>query len=167
MLPSPLHPAVVHFPIVLAVLLPIFAIGALVAIRQGVPALRAWAFPLVFAAALTAGTWLAVETGEAEEDRVEEVVGHDVLHEHEEAGERFLVLSGILLLVAGAGLAPGKVGSAARFLATLGTVGLLVVGLQIGSSGGELVYEHGAASAYTTPADGPAAPGTPESDPRR
>jgi uncharacterized membrane protein len=35
MLPDPLHPIVVHFPIVLVVLLPAFAIGALLVIRRG------------------------------------------------------------------------------------------------------------------------------------
>jgi len=46
MLPNPLHPAVVHFPIVLALLLPIFAIGALWTIRRGARPRRAWGIPL-------------------------------------------------------------------------------------------------------------------------
>ena len=46
MLPNPLHPAVVHFPIVLAVLMPLFVIGALWAIRRGAAPLRAWSLPL-------------------------------------------------------------------------------------------------------------------------
>lgn len=49
MLPNPLHPAVVHFPIVLAVLLPLFVIGALWAIRRGAAPLRAWSLPLAMA----------------------------------------------------------------------------------------------------------------------
>jgi hypothetical protein len=35
MLPDPLHPIVVHFPVVLVVLLPVFALGALLVIRRG------------------------------------------------------------------------------------------------------------------------------------
>ena len=64
MLGLPLHPLVVHFPIVLAVLLPIFAAGALLVIRRGTTARRAWALPVLAAAALTASAWVATETGE-------------------------------------------------------------------------------------------------------
>ena len=159
MFPDPLHPVVVHFPIVLAVLLPIFAGGAVWAIRRGTRYRRAWALPFALAAALAASGWVAVRTGEAEEDRVEAVVGEAVLHEHEEAAERFLVLSGLVLLVAGVGLFGGNVGSAGRFLATAGSVGLLVAAVQVGKAGGELVYVHGAAEPYVTSA--PAAGATP------
>lgn len=38
MLPNPLHPSIVHFPVVLAFLLPLFAAGALWAIRLGATA---------------------------------------------------------------------------------------------------------------------------------
>lgn len=152
MLPDPLHPAVVHFPIVFAVLLPLVVLGALWAIRRGVRAPVAWAFPLAFTAALLVSSFAAVRTGEAEEDRVESVVGEAALHEHEEAGERFLVLTGVLLGIASFGLMRGHVGAAARLLTTAGSIAVLGAGLLVGRAGGELVYEHGAASAYTQPA---------------
>lgn len=148
MLPNPLHPAIVHFPIVLVVLLPIFGIGALWMIRRGASARRAWALPLAIAAGLTLSAFVAVRTGEAQEERVEEVVTERVLHGHEEAAERFLVLSGVLLVIAAAGLASGNVGRSARLIATAGAVALIYAGIQVGRSGGELVYTHGAASAY-------------------
>lgn len=163
MLPEPLHPAVVHFPVVLAVLLPMFALRALWAIRRGSPPARAWALPVIVSAALAGSAWLAVETGEHEEDRVEGIVGAEILHEHEEAGERFLWLSGVLLLVSAGGLAGGRIGAAARYGATVGTLVLLLAGVQVGEAGGELVYRHGAASAYATPGGGsPAAPARPD-----
>ena len=145
----PLHPLVVHFPIVLAVLLPISALVALWAIRKGTTPRWAWALPVAVAAALTVSAYVATETGEREEDRVERVVTESAIHGHEEAAERFLVLSGVLLLVAGVGLMPRTVGEAARLLTAVGAVGLLAAGVQVGHSGGELVYRHGAASAYT------------------
>ena len=144
----PLHPLVVHFPIVLAVLLPIFALAALWAIRKGTTPGRAWTLPLAVAAALTVSAYVAGETGEREEDRVERVVTRGAVHSHEEAAERFLVLSGVLLLVASVGLVPRTVGEAARLLTTVGALGLLAAGVQVGHSGGVLVYRHGAASAY-------------------
>jgi uncharacterized membrane protein len=148
MLPDPLHPMVVHFPIVFVVLLPIFALGALLVIRRGAGPRRTWAVPLALAAALTLSAWVAVQTGEREEDRVERLVGESAMHAHEEAAERFLALSGVLLLVAGAGLAGGVIGTSARLVATAGSLGLVLVGIQAGGSGGELVYRHGAAAAY-------------------
>jgi uncharacterized membrane protein len=154
MLPEPLHPAVVHFPIVLMVLLPFAAFGALWAIRRGARPARAWAIPVVAAAALTLSSWVAVETGEGEEDKVEAVVPNGSIHEHEEAAERFLAFSGVLLLITAAGLVRGRAGRGARLAATAGALGLIVLGAQVGHSGGNLVYRDGAASAYTTGATG-------------
>jgi hypothetical protein len=148
-LPNPLHPAIVHFPVVLAFLLPISALWALWAIRRGAAPLRAWAVPLALSAALALSAWVAVETGEQQEDKVEQVVPSSALDTHEDAAELFLTLSGVLVLVAGAGLAPGVVGRSARVLATAGALGLVAAAAQVGHSGGELVYRYGAASAYT------------------
>ncbi len=148
MLPNPLHPAIVHFPIVLVVLLPFFALGALWAIRHGASIRRAWLLPTAVAAALTLSALIALRTGKAQGERVERVVPERVVDAHEEAAERFLVLSGVLLVVAGAGLAGGVVGRAARLVSTVGALGLIVAGVQVGKSGGELDYKHGAASIY-------------------
>ena len=153
MLPNPLHPAVVHFPIVFAFLLPLFALGALLAIRKGARPLRAWSLPLGLAAALTMSSWVAVQTGEGEGERVERVVADQPLDSHEESAELFLTLSGVLLLIAAVGLAPGLIGRAGRVTAALGAVALVVTAANVGHSGGELVYRHGAASAYA-PATG-------------
>jgi uncharacterized membrane protein len=148
MIPDPLHPAVVHFPIVLVVFLPIVALASLWVIHRGARARAVWAVPVVVAALLAGSAWVALRTGEVEEDRVEHVVSEAALHAHEEAAERFLVLSGVLLLVAASGLAGGALGQAGRLLTTAGALVLMVVGIQVGHAGGELVYRHGAASAY-------------------
>lgn len=150
----PLHPMVVHFPIVLTFLLPISVFVALWAIGKTATPRRVWAVPLAVAAALALSAFAATRTGEAEEDKVEEVLASEApIHDHEEAGERFLVLSGVLLLVATAGLARGTVGRAARLVTAAGAVGLMAAGWQVGHTGGELVYRHGAASAYGPAAD--------------
>ena len=148
MIPDPLHPALVHFPLVLMVLLPLAAAGALWAIRRGAAPTPAWTIPLVTAAALAGSSWLAVETGEREEERVERVVTESALHGHEDAAERFLLLSGMLLAITAAGLLPGSVGRVARLGAAGGALALTALGVQVGHSGGNLVYREGAASAY-------------------
>ena len=147
----PLHPLVVHFPVVLAVLLPISVVVALLLIRKGATARRVWSVPVAIATALAVSAWVATQTGESQEDRVERVVSERALHGHEEAAERFLVLSGVLVLVTAAGLARGTVGRAARLVTAAGAVGIVVAGAQVGHSGGLLVYRHGAASAYADP----------------
>ena len=156
MLPNPLHPAVVHFPIVLAVLLPISAAFALYAIRRGARPLVAWGILVALAGALSVASFVALKTGEAEEERVEQVVSEQVLHAHEEAAEQFLVASIVLLLVAAVGLARGAAGSAARALSTVGALGMLLLAVRVGEAGGQLVYQHGAASAYTAASGTPA-----------
>ena len=156
MLPDPLHPAVVHFPIVLAVLLPVGVLGALFAVRRGASLRATWAVPVALALALTGSAWVSMETGEAQEDLVEAVVPETAIHTHEERAERFLVLSGALFVVLAVGFAGGVVGSSARAVGAVASVLLLVPAAQVGASGGELVYEHGAASVYVTPG-GPAA----------
>lgn len=150
MIPEPLHPAVVHLPIVLMILLPAVAIAALLLIRRGVEARRAWIPVVAFAAVLSASAWVATETGEAEEDAVEAVVPESAIHEHEEAAETFLLGSLGTLLLLGAGLLNGPIGRTGRVAGTTAALLLVLAGVQVGRLGGELVYEHGAASAYTS-----------------
>lgn len=153
MLPNPLHPAIVHFPIVLAFLLPIFALGALWAIRRGARYRRAWLIPLALSAALTLGAWVAVQTGGAQEERVEQVVPDRALDTHEDAAELFLTMSAVLLVVTGIGLVGGTIGRSARVLATIGAAALVVQVARVGHSGGQLVYRYDAASAYANPSN--------------
>lgn len=149
MLPNPLHPAVVHFPLVLAFLLPLFAAAALWTIRRGIAPRRAWAVPIALAGALTLSAWVAVQTGEAQEERVERVVPDQPFHAHEEAAETFITATAIVLVVMAAGLLPGFAGKSARVLGLLGAAVLVAGATWVGHSGGQLVYQHGAASAYT------------------
>lgn len=149
LIPTPLHPAIVHLPIALTLLLSLFALGAIWAIRKGARPLKAWGVTTALFAALTLSSWAAVETGEAQGERVEQVVAEAPLESHEEAAESFLLLSLGVLGIAAIGLASGKVGAAARVAGTLGALVLVVAGYRVGHSGGELVYRYGAASAYT------------------
>src|SRR5512132_1273421 len=109
MLPNPLHPAIVHFPVVLAFLLPISAVVAIWTIRKGARPKRAWMVPLAIAAGLTLSTWVSVQTGESQGEKVERVVQEQPLESHEEAAEAFLTGSAVLLVIAAAGLLRGPV----------------------------------------------------------
>lgn len=150
-LPSPLHPLTVHLPIALTVLVPLFAIGAMWAIRRGVAFQRAWGFAVGMLALLFVSGWLALQTGQQEEERVENVVAESAIKVHEEAAEGFLAWTGVVLLIATAGLLRGTLGAVARGIATLGTLTLVGAGYNVGHSGGNLVYREGAGMAYALP----------------
>lgn len=150
MLPEPLHPAVVHFPVVLVTLLPLAAVAAVVLIHRGAAVRSTWAPVVVLALALGLSAWGAVRTGENEEERVESVVPEAALERHEDAAELFLPISTGVLLLTALGLLGGTAGRNLRYAATLSAFLALGQGLRVGHSGGELVYVHGASSAYTT-----------------
>ena len=89
-MPTPLHPAIVHLPIALMVLLPIAALAAILVIRGTSSVRGAWIPVVILAAALSGSSWVAVQTGEREEEAVEHVVPEEAIHEHEERAEVFL-----------------------------------------------------------------------------
>jgi uncharacterized membrane protein len=151
MLPNPLHPAIVHLPIALAFLLPLFAVAALVAIRTAWLPRRAWSAVVLLAGLLIIGSWIALETGEGEEDRIHDVVEHELIEAHEESAEAFAALGLILFLVAGTGLSAGRMGGLARGGTVVVALVLLVAGTRVGHLGGELVYVHGAAGVHLDP----------------
>ncbi len=154
MLPDPLHPALVHFPIVLALLAPLLAGGFFWAIQTGRLPARAWLAVIALQAVIFGSAWFTAETGEEEEERVERVVREDPIEEHEEAAEWFIWIAGLTLPIAGAGIFAGSPGTGARALAVVGTLVAAAAVAQVGHTGGELVYKHGAAVAYL---DGPEA----------
>ena len=97
---------------------------------------------------LAGSAWLAVETGEAQEERVERVVRERFLEEHEQAAERLLALAALGFVVSGAGLLGGRAGGLGRAATAAAGAVALAAAVSVGHSGGELVYRHGAADAY-------------------
>lgn len=149
MLPDPLHPAVVHLPIALAVLMPLLAAVAIAAIARGFAPARAWWAAVALQALLVGSAWLALETGEAEEERVEKVVAERYVDAHHDAAEWFLGVAGAAALLMAVGVLPDRPGRIGRILGALASLVVLATAVRTGHLGGELVYRHGAASAYT------------------
>lgn len=149
---APLHPVVVHIPIALAILMPLVSVGLLVAWWKNWLPARVWFVAVALQGVLVLGTFAAAQTGEHEEHGVEEVLANDeVLEEHEEMGEMMVWATAATFgLMLAPLLLPGdRRRRLAAVVATAATVGVTVLGLYVGKAGGELVYEHGAASAYT------------------
>lgn len=155
------HPKVVHLPMALAVLIPLIAGGVAFAWWRGWFDRRVWVVVLLLQAALAGSGLIAMNTGEAEEEQVEEVVPERHIEAHEEAAEAFLWGSfAVLALMALPLVLPaGRPRAAAVMGACLGTLVVFALGYKTGEAGGRLVYEHGAAAAYVVPAGSPAVKG--------
>ncbi len=145
----PLHPMLVHFPIVLAIIIPLAMITAIVLSKKTENHRKVWAIIFSLCLFLTVSSFIAGEAGENEEERVEKIVTKQAFEEHEEAAEVFtwatilpLLLAGLIMFKNNLPLKGGAVASA-----------FLVAGLamQAGHAGAELVYKHNAGSAYSTP----------------
>jgi uncharacterized membrane protein len=153
----PFHPQVVHLPIALAVLMPLVAGGLFVAWWRGWLPRRTWLVAVVLQSVLLGSSLVALRTGEADEERAEAIVPEPALERHEEAATAFVVSSAIVLAIAdaAAALRRERLARALACVATAGTLAVLWLGYRVGDAGGKLVYEHGAAAAYSTPASGP------------
>lgn len=146
----PLHPAIVHIPLGLAMLMPVAAASFAWAIWTGRLGLRAWLGVVALQGLLVGSALVAINTGSSDEERVEQVVPEQALHQHEEFAEQFawasggaMVLSALVLLGRRRSIAGAL--TAASVVATVAVAGLA---LRVGHAGGRLVYTHNAASAY-------------------
>lgn len=146
----PLHPALVHIPLGLAIAIPLVAFGIMLTTWRSGFSKKAWTLVVGLQAVLLLGGIVAQRTGSAEEDKVEHVVAEGAIEAHEEAAEGFLVGAGVALLLSGLVLvAPARLARAGTVTAAVATLAVAGLGVRVGHAGGELVYRHGAASAYT------------------
>ena len=141
----PLHPALVHLPLGVAFVAPLVA-GYLCLAWWRSGRRPDWRIAVGLQAVVFVGAFAAMQAGEADEERVENGVPEEAIHEHEELGEAFVTLSGIVL---GLGLIPLFVrrerlalGLAAASVA--GGLGVAGLGVATGEAGGELVWLHDA-----------------------
>jgi len=149
----PLHPLFVHIPLGLAVLMPLLSGVIALCWWRGWLARRTWLIAAGLHAVMTFSALVAMQTGEAEEERVERVLSHDHIHEHEGAAERFLWASVVALLLAiGAAVSESERKALALAGATVLTAFVCgALAIEAGEEGGELVYRYGAGKAYTDP----------------
>lgn len=147
-----LHPKLVHLPIALAILMPLFAGGLLFAWWRGWLPRRTWLVVVALQGILLGSGLLAQRTGEGDEERVEAFVPEAALEAHEEAATVFLAVSAVVLVLAGAAalLRPAIAARTVAAAAAAGTLVVVLLGYRVGEAGGRLVYDHGAAAAYTS-----------------
>jgi uncharacterized membrane protein len=143
----PLHPVVVHFPIVLGVLLPFVGLLAWWAIKKEVVPQKIWLVVPALALVFTLSSVVAVELGEKDEDKVEKFIAEDVIEEHEEAGEAIPWVAGTLLVLS-IGTLLRKNSHHLRLAVAVISLVAIVPLVNAGHTGGKLVYQYGAANAH-------------------
>jgi len=145
----PLHPIIVHFPIALTFIVSLLILVFAFMIKTNKMSHKTWLIIIGLQIATTATGYMALETGEDEEHSVEKVLDKKLIHEHEEAAEIFVGSTVIALVLS---IAAFFLKSQIQFLAQLVVCLVSLVSCYLvyntGSSGGELVYVHGAARAY-------------------
>lgn len=146
----PLHPMIVHLPIALGVLMPLIAAAILWAWWRGVLPRPAWWGAVALQGMLVLSGVAALRSGEADEERVEEVVPESAIERHEEAAQVFVVGAGLVLALAiAAALLRDEARAKQVAIATAaGTLLVVYLGYRVGEAGGELVYQHDAAAAW-------------------
>lgn len=163
----PLHPIIVHVPLGLTIVAPLLAFAVWLLIEKGTLTAPAWWLVAAMHLTIAGGAFAAVQSGEADEHRVEKVVGEAALEHHEDLAKPFAAATAVvalLALVAGVLLVGRGLTTPARALMVLtavGALGLLGGAVAVGHSGGELVYQRGAAAAWIQPATSPAHVGAP------
>ena len=145
----PLHPAVVHLPLGLALVVPLLALGIAIAIRRGALPARSWLLVLALQAVSFAGGLLSLRTGEQEEERVEDRVAERAIERHETLAERFVWSAGGTLALGAAVLVVRSHPATTTLMAatTLAAVVTAGAGLQVGHSGGMIVHGPGGLAA--------------------
>ncbi len=143
MLPDPLHPAVVHFPIVLLLLGAPLAVVAVFFRRHHLPLLAAVVLLLG-----ACGAVVATVTGGKDEEMAGELAenGESILDEHEEWGERARNAGLIAAVLAVVSAALVRKPAAGRIVGSAAAVAALAAALsvaQAGHYGGQVVYKLG------------------------
>src|SRR5690349_18712707 len=131
---DPLHPAIVHLPMGLAVIVPLLALALTVALwREWLPR-RAWLGVIGLQALLLGSGLVALRSGQADEERVERVVPEDAIEEHEEAAEVFLWGAGVALaaMIGVMFLSAPRARRAATIVATSATLVVAGLGVHVG-----------------------------------
>jgi uncharacterized membrane protein len=145
----PLHPLIVHFPLALTFILPVLIMVFALMIRKNKMASQAWLIIIGLQLATTITGYIAMESGEDEEHQVEKVVSKKIIAEHEQRAEIFVGATVVALVLS---VATYFLLKDLQFYMQLGIAALSVISCflayRTGFSGGELVFRHGAASAY-------------------
>ncbi len=146
----PLHPVVVHFPIVLSVIVLVLSLIFIISFYRYGFRRSFWIILVSMQFGMLASSVVSVKLGEKDEERVENSANESVLHDHEEWGEKIPIVAFVAMVLS---LLPFFLKKRSILLVSLycllACVQLAFV-FKAGHTGGRLVYEGGAACVYQT-----------------
>ncbi len=148
-MPLPFHPMIVHFPIALSVILPLLTLIFAFLIKTRKMNTGVWAIIIGLHLFTVATGYIALESGETEEETVQRVVAKEEIAKHEKYAEIFV---GITVVATVFSIVAFFVTANIQFYVQLANVIILLVGafyaFETGEHGGDLVYRYGAPRAY-------------------
>ncbi len=145
----PVHPLIVHIPLVITFILPILIIVFALMIHKNKMSANSWLIVIGLQLTVVAMGYISLETGETEEHNVKKVVSKKLIHAHEEAAEVFVGVSVLALVLSiGSLFLKKEIAFPVKLVISLITLLAGYLAFQTGELGGELVYKHGAANAY-------------------
>jgi hypothetical protein len=145
----PIHPIVVHVPLVLAGLTPLVAGWLAWQTWRGKGSRRAWLVAFALQAVIVGSALVAIDTGGDEADVVRKVVPHGVIGAHAHAARQFTIGAGaVAAMLLAAVVFTDKKAAVAGGVAAAAAVFVVVLGLRAGHAGGKLVFQYDAGAAY-------------------
>ena len=158
----PLHPAVVHVPLGLALVMPVLLAGLLWAVYTNRLPRAAWLVGLVLQGVLLGAALVALRTGEQDEERAEVRATEAQVDAHAHAARAFTWAAGATFAAAGLAFAlrtRPRAFAGAGLASVVASLAVLALSVQAGHRGGALVH--------STPGMGaPAQPGEADGEPR-
>jgi len=144
----PLHPAIVHIPLVLCGLVPIVAGFLAWQTWRGRGSRRAWAVAIALEAVIVLAAYVAANAGSDDAHTIAGAIPRDAIHDHASAARWFEWANDatLALLVAAAALRD-KRSAIAGFVATATAALTVAIAFRVGDLGGRIVFEHDAPAA--------------------
>lgn len=145
----PLHPFLAHIPLVLSLLMPFVLWTAVVLIAKEKASPKAWWPTVILQIVVVVSAYIALSSGEGEEDLVAQYVSKKFIGQHENMAEVFsglsVILLGVMIVI---NFVQEKLAKHLRLIAAVFSIVPLGVGLYAGRLGGEIAYAQGGAEAY-------------------
>lgn len=145
----PIHPFIVHIPIGLSVLMPLFVFVLMVLISKGFLPANAWTLLIMVQLIVVIACIAARFSGESESSYVANYVAEELIERHEELANVFFASQIGLFIVAILGaVAPLRTLLATRLFFGFASCAVAALGIWAGSAGTDLVYKYGGARAF-------------------